>query len=412
MNSNIVIVGSGQAGVSVAFKLRTLGYAGKLVLIGEETDPPYHRPPLSKKYITNRVGAERLYLKQQRLYEDENIDLMLGCRVQTIHRSEKKIELENGERLDYGTLVLATGARPRSIPAVQGGDAENVLTLRTLSDARRLRNELVGNKQLLVVGGGYIGLETAAVARELGLHVTLVEREARLLGRVAAAETAAYFKALHQAQGVQVLEGVGLAMLACTGGRATTAKLTDGVSLDVDVVVAGIGVIPETSLAQKAGLASPNGVSVDRAGRTADPAIYALGDCASFPYQDRMIRLESVQNAVDMADVVARAILGEPSEYACFPWFWSDQYATKLQIAGLNHGYTRVAVRKTNDASLSIWYYEEEKLIAVDAINDAKAFMTAKKWLGAGYSPDFGDIGDASLELGALSRSASKDLFI
>ena len=304
----------------------------------------------------------------------------------------------------------ATGSRARAIPAEQGGRAGNVHTLRTLSNAQHLRNELTQNKKLLVVGGGYIGLETAAVARSLGVEVTLIERESRILGRVAAAQTAAYFKNLHQENGVQVREGVGLASLSETNGRVTAAGLTDGSVVDVDVVVAGIGVIPNVGLAKEAGLQVADGIVVDRAGRTSDASIYAIGDCACFPYREKIIRLESVQNAVDMANVVAQAIVGKPAQYDCLPWFWSDQYTTKLQIAGLNLGYTRVAVRKINDHMLSVWYYDHEQLIAVDAMNDAKAFMIARRWLSSGQSPDIADIADDSKDLQALTLYGKTDL--
>ncbi|MGO3125649.1 MAG: NAD(P)/FAD-dependent oxidoreductase [Advenella sp.] len=410
MNGNVVIVGSGHAGVSVAFKLRTQGFKGNITVIGEEIYLPYHRPPLSKKYIANLADEGRLYLKQESQYRSEKIDLRLNCRVNAIHRSEKQVELEDGERIQYDALVLATGARARSLSTALGGGAQNIHTLRNLSDAKRIRDALTQNKRLLVVGGGYIGLEMAAVARSLGLQVTLIERESRILGRVAAAQTAAYFKNLHEKHGVRVLEGVGIESLERSNDRIEKVRLSDGTVIGVDVVVVGIGVIPELQLAQEAGLQVANGIVVDRAGRTSDTAIYAVGDCASFVFRGQMIRLESVQNAVDMAEVVGLSIAGASTRYDCHPWFWSDQYTTKLQIAGLNLGYTQVAVRNKNETALSVWYFDQEGLIAVDAINDAKAFMMARKWLSSGQSPCLDDIANQSLELSAMTIFEKTDL--
>lgn len=401
MAENIVIVGSGQSGVSVAFKLRALGFDGKITLIGEEPHLPYQRPPLSKKYISGLGEEEMLYLKKPAIYESERIGLVRGCQVVAIHRDEKRIELDNGERLDYDRLVLTTGARARALPEELGGVAANVYTLRTLSDARALKEAFTEGHHLLVIGGGYIGLETAAVARSLGLRVTLIEREERILARVASAPTADYFRQLHRDNGVQILEATGLERLEVVNQRATHALLTDGTRLQVDLVVVGIGVVPEVTLAKDAGLMVGNGIVVDESGRSSDPMIYAAGDCACFTYRGQRIRLESIQNAIDMAGAVAQSILGLDSAYQCFPWFWSDQYLTKLQIAGLNLGYTHIAVRRTNPASMSVWYYNQDKFVAVDAINDAKAFMTAKRWLSTGKNPSLASLSDPGIELNA-----------
>jgi len=401
MFENIAIVGSGQSGVSVAFKLRTLGFEGRITLIGQEPDPPYQRPPLSKKYIARLAEEERLYLKQSAIYESERIELILGSQVVAIHRSEKQLELCGGNRIDYDALVLTTGARARTLPEEHGGRATNVYTLRTLSDAKLLRAEFTEGRSLLVIGGGYIGLETAAVARSLGMQVTLIEREDRILARVASGPTAEYFRQLHAHNGVRVMEAVGIERLDLVDNRATHALLTDGTQMPVDLVVVGIGVVPETELARAAGLTVANGIVVDEAGRTSDTSIYAAGDCACFTYRDERIRLESVQNAVDMAETVAHSILGQEVAYQCFPWFWSDQYSSKLQIAGLNLGYTHVAERRSNSASMSVWYYNQEQFIAVDAINDAKAFMLAKRWLAKGLNPARSSIADTGIELEA-----------
>ncbi|HKT99872.1 MAG TPA: FAD-dependent oxidoreductase [Paraburkholderia sp.] len=405
MSGRVVIVGSGQAGVSAAFKLRALGYQGHIALVGEEPGLPYQRPPLSKKYLTDEAGVERLHIKAPALYESERIELRAASRVTSIDRGGKRILLADGQSMGYDHLILATGAVPRRLPIEQGGDAPNVHTFRTLADAERLRTGMKSGRSLLVIGGGYIGLETAAVARSLGMEVTLVERDKRILGRVAAAETADHFRALHLVNGVHIREGAELKRLVHADQNGKTAWLADGVAIDADVVVVGIGVTAQTGLAEQAGLHIDNGIVVDCAGRTSDPFIYAAGDCARFPYRGQQIRLESIQNAVDMAEAVARSIVGGSAEYRPVPWFWSDQYSTRLQIAGLNHGYTHVVVRNTSNAACSIWYYDGPRFIAVDAINDAKAFMSARQWLSAGRSPAADAIADPGVAFNAVPLS-------
>lgn len=405
MSGRVVIVGSGQAGVAAAFRLRALGYPGHIALVGEEPVVPYQRPPLSKKYLTGEADVDRLFIKARSLYERERIALQVDCRVEAVDRVRRQVLLASGQSLGYDHLILATGATPRRLPSDQGGDAPNVHTFRTLADAGRLRTEMKPGRSLLVVGGGYIGLETAAVARSLGMEVTLVERDQRILGRVASAETAAWFRALHLAHGVRIREGSVLTRPAHSGQAGESTWLVDGSAVDADVVVVGIGVAPQTGLAEQAGLHVDNGIVVDDTGRTSDPFIYAAGDCARFPYQDRHIRLESVQNAIDMAENVARAVVGDSAAYRPVPWFWSDQYSTRLQIAGLNSGHTHVVVRNTSDTARSIWYYDGPRFIAVDAINDAKAFMTARRWLSDGFSPAADAIADPDAALNAVSLS-------
>lgn len=409
-NGGVVIVGAGQAGVSCAFRLRALGYDGEITIAGGEPHLPYHRPPLSKKYLSGDGDAARLLIKSRDLYESERIRLRVDCPVVAIHREEKHVELADGGVLGYDHLILATGARPRCLPVVHGARAPKVHLFRTLADAEALRETLVRDRHLLVVGGGYIGLETAAVARNLGMRVTVIERDQRILSRVACAETAAYFRALHEANGVRMHEGVALTRLEQGENGTIAARLSNGVSIEPNVVVAGVGVVPETGLAGQAHLLVDNGIVVDESGRTSDPFIYAAGDCARFPYRGQRVRLESVQNAVDMAEAVARAIVGESVEYRPVPWFWSDQYSTRLQIAGLNLGYTHVAVRKAQGAARSVWYYEGPRLLAVDAINDTKAFMSAKRWLEAGWSPVAHEIENPNVALADVSLSGQSAL--
>jgi len=408
MSKKIVIVGAGQAGVATAFKLRSHGHDGPITLLGEEPHLPYHRPPLSKKFVTDRLDVERLHIRQADLYEKEGISLVSDSHVEAIDRVQRRVRTSNGQAFDYDALVLATGSQARLLPFDEGGRPGNVLTLRTLGDAVSMRERFVPDNRLLVIGGGYIGLESAAVARSLGMTVTLVERDTRILNRVASPETAAYFRDLHRKHGVTIYEGAGIAQFDRSGDCVTAVTLTDGTRIAVDVVVVGIGVMPRTDLAARVGLAVENGIVVEQSCRTSDPLIYSLGDCASFPYRDRSIRLESVQNAVDMADVVARSIMGEQAQYDALPWFWSDQYSTKLQIAGLNAGANRVAVRQNTDDSLSVWYFDGDQLVAVDAINDSRAFMTAKRWLGMGHAPSWEDVQDISIALGDLPVSVRR----
>jgi len=399
MNGSVVIVGAGQAGVSVAFKLRSLGYQGRIVLVGDEPGIPYQRPPLSKKYLTAKADVERLHIKARSLYESERIELHTQCSVAAIDRETRTVTLTDGTSFTYDYLILATGAIPRGLPLSNGGSAPNVHTFRTLADAERLRPEMKAGNHMLVVGGGYIGLETAAVARSLGMEVTLVERDQRILGRVASKETADYFRKLHTDNGVRMYEGANLVRHVDSDHDNKTGWIINEMLVEADVVVVGIGVTPNIALAKQMGLAIDNGIVVDDSGRTSDSLIFAAGDCASIEYLGRRLRIESIQNAVDMAENIARSITASSERKHSIPWFWSDQYLTKLQIAGLNIGYTEVVIRKTSDACVSLWYYEGDRFLAVDAINDVKSFMTAKQWLATGCNPSPKEIGNTDIAL-------------
>ncbi len=393
--AGIVVVGAGQAGASLVARLRALGFDGPLTLIGAEPVPPYQRPPLTKKYLTGEMALERLFLRPESFYAEQRILLRMGARVEGIDRAGKAI-LVGGARLAYDRLVLTTGALPRRLPAALGGDLAGVHVARDLADADAMAPEFRPGRRLLVVGGGYIGLEAAAVAAAKGLQVTLVEAAPRILARVGCAETAEWFRALHRDHGVDILEGVALARLTGQDGRVTGAELADGRRLACDFAIVGIGVTPETALAGAAGLDIANGIAVDALGRSSDPAIWAAGDCASFPAPaalahaagaDGRLRLESVQNAIDMAEAVAANLMGAGAAYAPQPWFWSDQYATKLQIAGLGTGADRIVRRPGTGDAASHWYYAAGRLIAVDAMNDARAYMVGKRLIEAGRSP-------------------------
>ena len=401
--THIIVVGAGQAGASMVAKLRSAGFEGELTLIGAEPVPPYQRPPLSKKYLLGEMPAERLYLRPEQFYRDQNIALRLGQEITAIDR-DKRILILGGETLNYDQLALTTGSVPRRLPAAIGGGLSGVHVVRDLRDVDAMAPKFVTAKRVLIVGGGYIGLEAAAVAATKGLKVTLVEMADRILQRVAAPETSNLFRSLHQSHGVDLREGVGLEQIL--GDPAVTgATLTDGTTLELDFIIAGVGVTPATSLAQAAGLAIDNGIKTDALGQTSDPHIWAAGDCASLPYHGGRIRLESVQNAIDQAETVAENILGAARPYCPMPWFWSDQYDVKLQIAGLNTGYDRVITRTgEKPGAISFWYYHTTTLLAVDAANDPRAYMIGKRLIAAGISPAPATIADSQTDLKGLLR--------
>lgn len=402
--THVVVVGAGQAGASLVAKLRAVGFEGEITLIGAEKVPPYQRPPLSKAYLLGEMAEERLYLRPADFYADQNITLRLDTRVTGIDRAAKTIVLSDGEVLHYDHLALTTGAHPRTLPAAIGGMLDGVFAVRDLSDADAMAPAFTAGRRVLIIGGGYIGLEAAAVASKLGLEVTLVEMADRILQRVAAPETSDYFRALHRSHGVDIRESVGLDRLLGET-RVTGAVLTDGTTLEIDFAVVGVGITPATILAESAGLAVANGITTDSHGRTSDPHIWAAGDCASCQYHGQTIRLESVGNAIDQAEVVAVNIAGGDTPYTPKPWFWSDQYDCKLQIAGLNIGYTDVYVRKGDTPGVqSNWYYNDATLLAVDAMNDPRNYMIGKRLIEAGRSPDPAVIMDPATDLKALLR--------
>ena len=400
--SGIVIIGAGQAGASLAIKLRALGYKGDVTLVGEEKFPPYQRPPLSKKYLLGDMALDRLYLRPRDFYTEQLISLRLGARVTAINPTAKTISIGD-ETLSYDHLALTTGSTPRLLPAAIGGRLNGVFAVRSLADVGAMQPAFESGGHVLIIGGGYIGLEAAAVAAAKGRKVTLVEMADRILQRVACAETSDYFRTLHQSHGVTILEGVGLERL--TGeGYVNGAILSNGEALEIDFAIVGVGILPGTGLAEAAGLTLNNGIETNSHSETSIPSIWAAGDCASFPYQGDRIRLESVPNAIDQAEIVAANMLGAGKDYVATPWFWSDQYEVKLQIAGLNTGFTDVVVRDSS-ATRSHWYYKSGALLAVDAMNDPRAYMVAKRLIEAGKSVDPSIAADPQSDLKALLQA-------
>lgn len=398
---HIVIIGAGQAAASCIARLRSEGFDGQITLIGAEPHLPYQRPPLSKAYLLGEMPLDRLTLRPEAWYGDNDVTLRIGVRATGLRPDLKQVELEGRELLSYDHLVLATGAHPRQLPSALGGDLDQVFYVRDLADADAMAPAFDAGRRLLVVGGGYIGLEAAAVAAKRGMSVTLIEAADRILQRVACPDTSAWFADLHRSHGVEIREGVGLTRLI--GDEAvTSAELADGSVVDVDAVVVGIGVTPATILAEAAGITIDNGIAVDTHGQTSAPNVWAIGDCASLPHEDTRIRLESVGNAIDMGELVASNILGAQTDYAPKPWFWSDQYDAKLQIAGLNTGYDRVVLRDGDGRSH--WYYAGDRLLAVDAMNDPRAYMVGKRLIEAGKSPAPDQIADPATDLKTLLR--------
>ncbi|MEO9781694.1 MAG: FAD-dependent oxidoreductase [Sedimentitalea sp.] len=402
--SHIVVIGAGQAGASLVAKLRKSGFDGDVTLIGAEPVPPYQRPPLSKAYLLGEMELARLFLRPESFYSDQNITLRLNETVTSIDPDTKTVTV-GGDVIHYDHLALTTGSEPRRLPATIGGDLESVHVVRTLSDVDAMSASVTPGAHALIVGGGYIGLEAAAVAAKSGVAVTLVEMADRILQRVAAPETSDYFRALHSSHGVDIREGIGLDHLIGVDGKVTGAVLSDGSEVELDFVIVGVGIAPSARLAEMAGLTIDNGIAVDELGRTSDPSIWAAGDCASFPHAGGRIRLESVPNAIDQAECVAENMLGAATPYVPKPWFWSDQYDVKLQIAGLNVGYDRVITRKGDKGAVSFWYYAGDKLLAVDAMNDPRGYMIGKRLIESGKSPAPEVIADSETDLKSLLRT-------
>ena len=403
--AHFVTVGAGQAGCSLVAKLRSEGFTGQITLVGSEPVPPYQRPPLSKAYLLGEMTEERLYLRPLEFYADHDIALRLSVQAMTIDTVARTVALSDGTALSYDALALTTGSTPRRLPIAVGGDLAGVYTVRSLADADAMEPEFRAGRHVLIIGGGYIGLEAAAVAAKKGLHVTVIEMAPRILQRVAAPQTSDYIRDLHVGHGVTIRESIGLDRLLGEG-HVTGARLSDGSEIPVDFAIVGVGITPNTALAETAGLVLDNGIATDIHGRTSDPQIWAAGDCASLMFKGQRIRIESVGNAIDQAEIVALNMMGQGVAYVPAPWFWSDQYDCKLQIGGLNIGYDAVHVKPgaTPDVQ-SNWYYQGDRLIAVDAMNDARNYMIGKRLIEAGKSPAPSVICDPATDMKALLKA-------
>jgi 3-phenylpropionate/trans-cinnamate dioxygenase ferredoxin reductase subunit len=384
MSQDVVVVGAGQAAAQLALSLRAGGFRDRILLIGAERFPPYQRPPLSKKFLTERRAPETLLLRPETLWRDQGVELMLGTTAGALDLKRRTLSTVDGQErtqeLTYGTLVLATGTRAREA-TVPGAALAGVFSLRSIDDVHRLRPALDAAGRIVIVGGGYIGLEVAAVMRQEGREVMVIEAEDRVLKRVTGTDVSAFFETLHRERGVDIRLGARLAAVIGEGA-VSGVRLADGTVVAADVVLLAIGSQANDDLGRSAGLPCRDGILVDALASTPVPGVYAIGDCTRFPSGrfGREVRLESVQNAIDQAKTAASSILGTPRPYDPVPWFWSDQYEIKLQMAGLSDGYDSAAVvgeRATQ--RFSVEYRANGKLVAVDAVNDARAHMTARR---------------------------------
>lgn len=404
MPKTIAIAGAGHAAGQVVATLKQKKFAGNIVLVGDEVYLPYQRPPLSKKFLAGEMPAERLYVKPQSFYDDDNIDVRLNTRITAIDRAARNLRTEADDAIHYDTLILATGSRAREVP-VPGGDLKGVHYLRSIGDVDAIRAELGSAQKLVIVGAGYIGLEVAAVTRKLGLTVTVVEMADRVMSRVVSPQVSAFYEREHRAEGVTLELGTGLKAFQ-GDGRIAAVETTDGRTFEADFAVVGVGILPNTELAEAAGLDVDNGIVVDDHCRSSDPNIYAVGDCTSHPNSiyGRHLRLESVHNALEQAKTAAANVCGEDVAYSQVPWFWSDQYDLKLQIAGLSQGYTDTVIRGNPAArSFACVYLLDGRVIAIDAINAARDFVQAKALIAKAISPNLEQLADSDTLLKDLA---------
>ncbi|MCB1489204.1 MAG: FAD-dependent oxidoreductase [Bauldia sp.] len=407
--NGIVVVGGGHGGSQTVASLRSEGYEGPLTLVTAESDIPYQRPPLSKAFL-KEPGHELLPLRPAAFYEKNDIALMLETEAVAIDRQARQLRLAGDSVLPFDRLVLAPGSRAR-MPPIDGIGLDGVLALRIAGDARQIRDRLSGASDVVVVGGGFIGLEIAATARLLGKTVTVLEAADRLMGRVVAPEISAHFLSLHRGWGSDIRLGTPIGRIVGDGGRVVGVETASGDRIAADIVVIGIGVVPNVELAEAAGLATDNGIVVNDVMETAVPEILALGDCAAFDHWElgRRIRLESVQNAVDQAKTAAKTIVGKPESFREVPWFWSDQGDVKLQMVGLSMNATRSVTRgRPEDGAFSVFHFDGDRLVAIDSVNRAADHMVGRKLLGAGSSPAPEVCADESFDLKSLIPRAPR----
>ena len=405
-NAPIVVVGAGQAGQQICESLRRGGYEGGLVLIGDEPVLPYQRPPLSKKFLTGTLEVERLWLRPASYYAKQNVELRLDVRVERIDRATRTVHLAGGDALHYAGLALTTGSRVRPL-AVPGADQAEIHYIRSLADGQRLAARLPHVRRIAVIGGGFVGLEVAAIARELGKEVVLIEAFDRLMARTVAPQVSAFYASLHRGHGVQLLLSTGVTAIR-THGEVHTVVTDNAGEYATDLLVVGIGVLANSELAEQAGLECRNGIVVDSCARTSDPLIVAAGDCTWHMngFLQRELRLESVQNAVDQAKCAAASLLGQPSEYGQVPWFWSDQYDVKLQIAGLGMPHDEAVARgDPATKAFSVFYFRAGELAGVDSLNRPAEHIAARKLLAQHTALLPAQAADATFDLMALARA-------
>ena len=405
---DVVIVGAGHGGAQAAVALRQGGFAGSIAMIGNEAEPPYERPPLSKEYLAQEKPFERIYIRPPTFWAEKNIELMLGQEVVTVDPVAHALTTADGALITYGKLIWATGGNPRAMNC-PGNNLHGVHAVRNRADVDRIMEELKTADRIVVIGGGYIGLEAAAVLTKLGKHVTLLEALPRVLNRVAGEELSDFFEAEHRAHGVDLRTGCGVVALVGEG-QISGVELDDGTVLPADMAIVGIGIIPAVGPLLVAGAAGGNGVDVDAQCRTSLPDVFAIGDCAahSNAFADgQVIRLESVQNANDMASIAAKTICGEDKDYAATPWFWSNQYDLKLQTVGLSTGYDQTVLRGDPAArSFSVLYFKQGRLIALDCVNNVKDYVQGRKLVEQGLIAPPEDLADTDHPLKEWAATA------
>lgn len=402
-----IVIGASHGGSQVVASLRQQGWEGEIVLIGEEPWLPYHRPPLSKTFLAEDKAIEDILIRPEAAYVKAAVDLRLSSRVVAIDGAAPSATLEDGSVIEGTYLVLATGAVARHLP-IPGAELAGVHVLRNAADVGAIKQRARAGRCAVIIGGGYIGLETAASLRKLGMTVTLLEAEERVLARVTGPEISAFYERVHGEEDVEILTG---AMAAEIVGDAevSAVRLRDGRTIDADLVIVGVGILPATTLAEDAGIAVDDGIVVDEQCQSSMPGIFSVGDCARHfnSFYQRSVRLESIQNATDQAKTAAAAMCNKPAPKAVIPWFWSDQYDIKLQIAGLSQGFDQIVVRGSLDEgrSFAAFYYKDEALIACDAVNRPKEFMLAKKVLSEGKSIPAIRVSDESIDIRELMPS-------
>ncbi|CAM3673010.1 NAD(P)/FAD-dependent oxidoreductase [Litorimonas haliclonae] len=401
MTEKCIIIGASHAAAQLCVSLRQGGWDGSITVIGDEDDLPYHRPPLSKAFLSGDKTMSDILIRPAEIYEEANIDLKLGVRVGAIDREKKSVLTDDGDIYPYDKLVLATGARVRNLP-VPGEDIKGVYYLRDTKDVLAIKSQVAPGRRAVIIGGGYIGLETGASLKKQGMEVTILEAMPRILQRVTAPELSRFYKRVHQEEGVNILEGVVASAISKSNGRLNVSTSCQQ-NFDADMVIIGIGVIPNMELAEMSGLTVGNGVEVNAFCQTSDLDIYAAGDVTWHfnPIYERHVRLESVPNATEQAKIVAAHINGQPKPYNSLPWFWSDQFDLKLQIAGLSDGYDDLIIRGDikNSREFAAFYFNGAKLLAVDAVNSPREFMLGRMILGKGKTLDKKAIADESADL-------------
>jgi 3-phenylpropionate/trans-cinnamate dioxygenase ferredoxin reductase subunit len=410
MGAGTVIIGTGQAGFQTAASLRSEGYEEPITLIGEEPHIPYQRPPLSKGFPLGQQNFEGIQLRPERFYQDHRIDLLAGKRVTAIDRADRKVQLVSGARLPYEKLVLAVGARNRKL-AMKGAELDRVLYLRSLEEAIAVKEGLQSAREIVVIGGGFIGLEIAAVARTLGKSVTVLETLPRLMSRAVAKIVSDFFRELHARRGVKIICDASVSEISGSRGKVQKVVLRDGTAFPAELVMVGVGIVPNIDLAQAAGLGVANGVAVNEYLETDDENIFAIGDCAEYPcvFAGGRVRLESVQNAADQAQRVATTIAGRRSCYRALPWFWTDQFDIKLQMAGISQGHERIVTRGSAESrKLSAFYFKQDRLVAVDSINRPLDHMIGRKLIAGGVALTPEQAADESVDLRTLGRAMAQ----